>query len=324
MMPAFVDIRSLTKSFGGRRAAVDDVSFSIRRGATVGLVGESGSGKSTLGRMILGLIPPDGGDVLFDGELISRQPRARIRALRSRLQMVFQDPVATLNPRHTVAQAIALPMLNFDWDRARIKARTAEVLAMVGLDPSQAGRYPHQFSGGQCQRIGIARALALGPDFLFLDEPISALDVSVQAQIVNLLVDLRDQLGLTYLFVSHELKIVRHFCDEIVVLYHGRALEIGPAKAVYDAPLHPYTVALRQAVLPTDRLPNLQRFDDAIPDVFNAGGCLYAAHCPRRFEPCLRQQPNLHKVDGRRVACHLFDPAITGTGPVFVSPKEDA
>ena len=315
MNTPMVVVTGVSKLFPGSSApAVEDVSFTIEAGETLGLVGESGSGKSTLGRLIIGLIPPSAGDVIVDRRPLDRLSAPELRRLRADMQVVFQDPVATLNPRRTVADNLALPMINFGWKRARRQERARELMRRVGLDPEQANRYPHQFSGGQCQRIGIARALTLGPRFLFLDEPVSALDVSVQAQIMALLAELRAELALTFLFVSHDLRLVRHFCDRTIVMYHGRALEIGPSAAVFDTPLHPYTAALRRAVLPIHRAA----FPTQEPQLAEVGafgvppraGCIFVDRCPQRFAPCATLRPALRATAaGRRIACHLFDPA---------------
>jgi len=259
MTQSLLEIRSLSKSFPiregtvvrrkvGEVVAVDDVSFDVFEGETLGCVGGSGSGKSTLGRLILNLIPADRGSVRLDGVDLVGLSATEMRRYRRGFQIVFQDPLHSLNPRRTVAENIARPLLNFDVPREEAKARVDELLDLVGLNPAHANRYPHEFSGGQCQRIGIARALALKPRFLFLDEPVSALDVSIQAQILNLLKDLQNALNLTYLFVAHDLKVVKHFSDRIIVLYHGRIVEIGGSDEVYHEPKHPYTRSLLDSV----------------------------------------------------------------------------
>jgi len=307
----------------GEVVAVNDVDLDIYPGEVVGCVGETGSGKSTLGRLILNLLRADAGEVHLEGARIDNLSTRRMKPYRRHMQMVFQDPLHALNPRRTVAENIALPMVNFGEASRAIAERTAELLDLVGLNPAHANRYPHEFSGGQCQRIGIARALALNPRFLFLDEPVSALDVSVQAQILNLLMDIREKLDLTYLFVTHDLKIVRHLADRIVVLYHGNLVETGDTADLYDNPMHPYSRALLDSILRIERSDRWQQVvlrtqdaevaTDAQTD--EASGCIYAGICPERFEPCRRVVPPLisHAAD-HRVACHLHDRTVTGAG----------
>jgi oligopeptide transport system ATP-binding protein len=338
--------RSLRKSFpvwsgtfrrrkAGEVVAVEDVNLDIFPGEVVGCVGETGSGKSTLGRLILNLIPCDAGEVRFDGTRIDHLPPAKMRPYRRHMQVVFQDPLHSLNPRRTVAENIALPLVNFGEPRDAIARRIRELLDVVGLNPAHANRYPHEFSGGQCQRISIARALALNPRFLFLDEPVSALDVSVQAQILNLLMDLRQELDLTYLFVTHDLKIVRQVADRIIVLYHGRIVESSGSRELYETPRHPYSRALLDSML---RINADDRWEQAALSAADAEsdepvgdartGCIYAAACPDRFAPCRTAVPHLRAAGfGREVACHLYDRSPDGeetkigsTGPLAV-PK---
>jgi len=238
---------------GSRIAAVDDVSFTIDEGETFGLVGESGSGKTTTGRCMLRLIEPTSGHVRFRGEDVLSFSRARMRAARRDMQIVFQDPYSSLNPRMRARQIVEEPLVIHKLgDRAARRERVIELFGLVGLDPSHFERYPHEFSGGQRQRIGLARALALNPSFLILDEPVSALDVSVQAQVINLLMDLQQQLRLTYLFIAHDLRLVEHICGRVAVMYLGKIVELGPAGAIFDAPQHPYTQALLSAIPAAD------------------------------------------------------------------------
>jgi peptide/nickel transport system ATP-binding protein len=253
-----VEVAHLVKHFtrgGGflRRAtivrAVDDVSFNIERGETFGLVGESGSGKTTTGRCMLRLVEPTSGEVRFDGENVLAFTKRRMRAARRDMQIVFQDPYSSLNPRMRARQIVEEPLIIHRLgDRAERRARVAELFALVGLDPAHLERYPHEFSGGQRQRIGLARALALNPSFLILDEPVTALDVSIQAQVINLLMDLQQQLKLTYLFIAHDLRLVEHICSRVAVMYLGKIVEMGPAASLFAAPQHPYTRALLSAI----------------------------------------------------------------------------
>jgi ABC-type oligopeptide transport system ATPase subunit len=255
---ALLEVRSLVKEFARKHAlfkaastlrAVDGVTFSIEEGETFGLVGESGSGKTTTGRCILRLIEPTSGEVRFKGEDVLQFSRARMRQARRDMQIVFQDPYSSLNPRMRVGDIVEEPLIiHRIAAKAQRRARVAELFALVGLDPSQLSRYPHQFSGGQRQRIGLARALALNPCFIIADEPVSALDVSVQAQVVNLLMDLQQQLKLTYLFIAHDLRLVRHICSRVAVMYLGKIVEMGPTERLFEAPAHPYTRALLSAI----------------------------------------------------------------------------
>jgi peptide/nickel transport system ATP-binding protein/oligopeptide transport system ATP-binding protein len=253
-----LEVRNLVKEFTRRGGlfqkpsivrAVDHVSFSIEEGETFGLVGESGSGKTTTGRCILRLIEPSSGEVRFKGEDVLAFSRARMRQARKDMQIVFQDPYSSLNPRMRVGDIVEEPLIiHKTGPRPQRRARVAELFELVGLDPSQLSRYPHQFSGGQRQRIGLARALALHPSLVIADEPVSALDVSVQAQVINLLMDLQDRLKLTYLFIAHDLRLVRHICSRVAVMYLGRIVEMGPTERLFVAPAHPYTRALLSAI----------------------------------------------------------------------------
>ena len=266
-----LDVRDLTKEFARRRGlfsapsvvrAVDGVSFSIEAGETFGLVGESGSGKTTTGRCILRLIEPTSGQVAFKGEDVLQFSRARLRQARRDMQIVFQDPYSSLNPRMRVGAIVEEPLvIHGIGTKAERRARVAELFGLVGLDPSQMTRYPHQFSGGQRQRIGLARALALNPSLIIADEPVSALDVSVQAQVINLLTDLQERLNLTYLFIAHDLRLVRHICSRVAVMYLGKIVEMGRTEALFASPAHPYTRALLSAIpvpdptVPRNRVP---------------------------------------------------------------------
>ena len=305
--------RGLVRRITGLVRAVDDVSFDLARGETLGLVGESGSGKTTCARAILRAFEPSSGQVIFDSrsgpvDLASLTPR-QLKPLRREMQMIFQDPFSSLNPRMTAAQIVGEPLVVHRMARGKqLDDRVAEMLARVGLDPSHRNRYPHAFSGGQRQRIGIARALVMRPSLVVADEAVSALDVSVQAQIINLLRDLREALGLTCLFVSHDLGIVRHLCDRVAVMYAGRIVEMGPVREVFDHPLHPYTKALIASVPSADPDVPLQpplpgeTCDPAnLPD-----GCAFHPRCPECFAPCGQADPRLQSVGDERVAaCHL-------------------
>jgi peptide/nickel transport system ATP-binding protein len=271
---ALVEVRDLVKEFTRKRGllahtarlrAVDRVSFAIEAGETFGLVGESGSGKTTTGRCILRLIEPTSGEVRFNGEDVLAFPPSRLREARRQMQIVFQDPFSSLNPRMRVGAIVEEPLLiHRIGTKANRKARVAELFELVGLDPSQLTRYPHQFSGGQRQRIGLARALALNPSFIIADEPVSALDVSIQAQVVNLLMDLQERLKLTYLFIAHDLRLVRHICSRVAVMYLGRIVEMGDTESLFAAPAHPYTRALLSAIpIPDPAAPRQRIMLDA-------------------------------------------------------------
>ncbi|MER7519567.1 ABC transporter ATP-binding protein [Streptomyces sp. NPDC126499] len=306
-------------TFPGRRSrsarvrAVDGVSFDIAAGETLGLVGESGCGKSTTARMIVRLLRPTSGSVVFDGRDISGLSQRALRPLRRELQMVFQDPHSSLNPRRTVARIIADPLLVHGTPATRARRRAAELMELVGLAPEHLDRYPHEFSGGQAQRIGIARALATGPRLVVADEPVSALDVSVQAQIVNLMERLRKELGLAFLFVAHDLSVVRRVCDRVAVMYLGRIVEIGPKDRVYEDPAHPYTRALLSAVPLPDPVAERAReritlLGDPPSPAAPPPGCAFHPRCPKAREVC-RTEPPLLRItragEAREVACHF-------------------
>ncbi len=317
--PPLLEVQGLVKHFpvgGGllRRArhhvkAVDGVSFDVGVGETVGLVGESGSGKTTVGRSILRLVRPTAGSVTFAGQDVLGAGRRRLKALRRDMQIVFQDPVAALDPRRTVGASVAEGMRIHRLGRGRERqAAVLEVLDAVGLERRHLAAYPHELSGGQLQRVGIARALALRPRFLVLDEPVSALDVSIQAQIVNLLEDLQREFGLTYLFIAHDLSVVEHISDRVVVMYLGAVVEEAPKRAVYRDPVHPYTRALLSAIPSRDPAARARRIvlaGEPPSPVAPPEGCRFRTRCPFAMEQC-REQPPLREVaPGHRVACWL-------------------
>jgi oligopeptide/dipeptide ABC transporter ATP-binding protein len=301
----------------GRVHAVDDVSIELRAGETLGLVGESGCGKSTLGRCIIRLLQLTSGTVLFDGKDISRLSRRALRPMRGDVQMVFQDPYASLNPRKRVGTIIADPLrIHGDSNRRQIRERVRELLELVGLSPEHVNRYPHEFSGGQRQRIGVARALALHPKLIIADEPVSALDVSIRAQVINLLDDLQDELGLTYIFIAHDLGVVRHVSDRIAVMYLGKIVEISPAEELYQRPVHPYTEALLSAVPIPDPVITAQReqivLEGDVPSpIAPPSGCRFHPRCKYATEICSQVEPPLidhsgtdQASAGHRAACH--------------------
>ena len=308
--------------------AVDDVTFQIRRGETLGLVGESGCGKSTVGRALLRLYKPTAGRIVFDGQDITELSEAEMRPLRRRMQIVFQDPFASLNPRHSVARIVGEPLKvhGLGGGRKSLARRVRELLEIVGLPADAASRYPHEFSGGQRQRIGLARALALNPDFVVADEPVSALDVSIQAQIVNLMEDLQTEFGLTYLFIAHDLAIVRHISTRIAVMYLGWIVEISSADELYDNPLHPYTISLLSAVPIPDPVVERQREAILLPGDLPSPAnpppaCRFHTRCPYVQETrCRDDVPELRAVEGSEhlVACHWAEQIKAGE----IKPRE--
>ncbi|MGH7583829.1 MAG: ABC transporter ATP-binding protein [Gemmatimonadales bacterium] len=332
MTAPLIEVEHLVKTFhagGGfarRRTvhAVTDVSFTIAAGETLGLVGESGSGKTTVGRTILRLEPPTSGVVRFDGRDLARLDPSELRATRRRMQIVFQDPFASLNPRRTVGASVAEGIqIHRLAARRDVPVLVARLLEEVGLDPDFAARYPHELSGGQRQRVGIARALAVNPTFIVCDEPVSALDVSVQAQVLNLLLDLRDQRDLAYLFIAHDLALVRQVAHRVAVMYLGTLVEVGPARTVIDTPRHPYTQALVSAVPRPDPTLATSRIvlegDPPSPEA-PPPGCPFVTRCfhPHKDRRCVDERPLLRPLDGRDVACHYAETVA----PAFQSTLE--
>ena len=321
---ALVSVTDLTKHFPimkgvfrrqvGAVRAVDGISFDIFRGETLGLVGESGSGKSTAGRTVLRLEKPTAGSIRFEGRDLSTLSNSQLRKLRPNMQMVFQNPHSSLNPRMTVASIIGEPLVEHrSLTKQERRRRIGELLELVGLDPSHANRYPHEFSGGQRQRIGIARAIALDPDFIVCDEPIAALDVSIQAQVVNVLERIQDELGLAYLFISHDMSMIRHIADRVAVMYLGRIVELAPVDQLYERPKHPYTRALHSAVPVPDPVVEGQRVrvilkGDIPSPAHPPSGCTFHTRCPVARDRCAVDVPEYREIEpGHFVACHFAD-----------------
>ena len=316
-MSTILEVRNLKKYFNTKNGllhAVDNVSFSIEEGRTLGVVGESGCGKSTLGRVVLHLLPATEGQILFCGEDISNPKKAKLHELRRNMQMVFQDPYSSLNPRQSVAEIIGEPLKVYHVCRSKqeLDERVREIMDTVGLPERYQHSYPHELDGGRRQRIGIGRALALNPKFIVCDEPVSALDVSIQAQIINLLEQIQAEMGISYIFIAHDLAVVKHISDRILVMYLGRVMEIAPCEELYEHSLHPYTQALLSAIPVAD--PEIEENREVttvqgeVPSILKRpSGCPFHNRCPQCTERCKPETPQLHEAfPGHFVACHLY------------------
>ena len=324
MTSPILEVKDLTKFFPlqsqgifskvkGSNKAVNGISFTLNAGETLGLVGESGCGKSTAGRTILKLYEPTSGSIIFEGEDISKYSPAKMKPLRTKMQMIFQDPYSSLNPRQTIGSIISasyeIQKINPD---GGVKRAVQELMECVGLNPEHYNRYPHEFSGGQRQRIGIARALALKPKFIVCDEPVSALDVSIQAQVINLLDDLRDDFGLSYLFIAHDLSVVQHISDRVAVMYLGKIMELAATADLYKSPHHPYTKALLSAIPIPDPIMERQReqiiLSGDLPNPVNPPtGCVFNTRCWKAQDKCRTTEPVLMQIGASQVACHFPD-----------------
>jgi len=315
MAEKLIEVKRLKKYFNTNKGllhAIDDVSFYINKGETLGLVGESGCGKSTTGRVLLRLLEATEGEVLFEGKDINKLSKKEMRAMRQEMQIVFQDPYASLNPRMTVSEIIAEPLIvnKVYKSKNEMNSRVAELMDIVGLAPRLANAYPHELDGGRRQRIGIARALALNPKFIVQDEPVSALDVSIQAQILNLMADLQEKFDLTYLFISHDLSVVKHVSDRIAVMYLGKIVELTDYKTIFNNPMHPYTQALLSAIpIPSLDAAKKERIilEGDVPSPINPpGGCRFYGRCRHRQDICKQETPELREMGKEHfVACHF-------------------
>ena len=317
-MAELIEVKNLKKYFktpGGQLHAVDDVSFVIPEGQTLGVVGESGCGKSTLGRVVLGLLDSTDGHIFYDGEDVTHVSPEKFHELRKNMQIIFQDPYSSLNPRMSVADIIAEPLIiyNVCKNKEELDERVKELMDTVGLDQRFINSYPHELDGGRRQRIGIARALALDPKFIVCDEPVSALDVSIQAQVINMFDELQEEMGLTYLFIAHDLLVVRHISDRIAVMYLGKMVEMADAAEIYDHPLHPYTKCLMSAVPLPDPIKARENkrivLSGDIPSPLNApSGCPFRTRCPYATDACAESMPEFKEVSsGHFVACHNLE-----------------
>ena len=316
MSEVLADVKNLKKYFptsekGKVVKAIDDTSFQILKGETLGVVGESGCGKSTTGRLVLRLLEPTSGTVTFKGQDMSSLKKKDLRAMRKQMQIIFQDPYASLDPRKTVFQILAEPyqIHHPEMSREEIYSQVTRLIDCVGLRPEHIYRYPHEFSGGQRQRVGIARAIALNPEFVVCDEPVSALDVSIQAQVINLMQDIKKEFNLTYMFISHDLRIIKHFCDRVMVMYLGNIVELGTREAIYEKRRHPYTKALLSAIPDVRKEEGHERIllTGDIPSPVNPpSGCPFHPRCSYCMDICRKEKPKLRSLeDGTQVACHL-------------------